>query len=176
MLARQIGGLMAMRDAGAGDTHIDPNELLAAEDTGWRELHALIDALTSEQAERPGYYAEGWSAKDLLAHIGAWLAEAGVMLERIAAGTYRRQEVDIDEMNRLSLEAMRDVPFPTVKAQASAARTRMRTAWLALPERSHEAAFWIRKSGPEHYGEHLPRLHEWVEELRREGETRAGVP
>jgi hypothetical protein len=176
MLARQIGGLIAMREAGAGDTHIDPNELLAAEDTGWRELHALIDELTPEQAERPGYYAEGWSAKDLLAHIGAWLAEAGVMLERIAAGTYRRQEVDIDEMNRLSLEAMRDVPFPSVKAQASAARTRMRTAWLALPEPSPEAAFWIRKSGPEHYGEHVPRLHEWVEELRREAGTRAGAP
>jgi len=26
--------------------------------------------------------------------------------------------------------------------------------------------FWIRKSGAEHYAEHLPRLREWVEELR----------
>jgi hypothetical protein len=144
---------------------VDPAELLAVEERGWRELHALIDELTPEQAERPGYYVEGWSAKDLLAHIGAWLAEAGVMLERIAAGTYRREEVDVDEMNRLSLEAMRDVPFPTVKAQASAARTRMRTAWLALLEPSSEAAFWIDKSGPEHYAQHLPRLREWVEEL-----------
>jgi hypothetical protein len=145
---------------------VDPTGLLAAEDAGWKELHALIDALTPEQAERPGYYAEGWSAKDLLAHIGAWLAEAGVMFERIGAGTYRREEVDVDEMNRLSLEAMRDVSFPIVKAQASAARSRMRGAWRTHPEPSPEVAFWIEKSGPEHYAQHLPRLREWVGELR----------
>ena len=145
---------------------IDSADLLAAEDAGWAELHALIDSLTPEQATRPGYYAEGWTAKDLLAHIGAWLAEAGVMLERIAAGTYRPGEIDVDAMNQLSLEAMRDLDFPTIKAQAAAARTRMRHAWRELPEPSPDAAFWIRKAGPEHYGEHLPRLREWVEELR----------
>jgi hypothetical protein len=115
---------------------------------------------------RPGYYREGWSAKDLLAHIGAWLAEAGLLLERIAAGSYRREEVDVDDVNRLSLEAMRDVPLPTVKAQAAAARTRMRQALLELREPSQDAAWWIAKAGPEHYAEHLPRLRAWVEELR----------
>jgi catechol 2,3-dioxygenase-like lactoylglutathione lyase family enzyme len=28
-----------------------------------------------------------------------------------------------------------------------------------------EAAFWIRKAGPDHYAEHLPRLREWVKEV-----------
>ena len=158
---------MATGDAEVVGKDIDPTTLLAAEEAGWEDLHGLIVALTPEQAERPGYYAEGWSAKDLLAHIGAWLAEAGVMLERIAAGTYRAEEVDIDEMNRLSQEAMRHVPFPTVKAQASAARIRMRRAWLTFPEPSPDANFWIAKSGPEHYAQHLPRLREWVEEIDR---------
>lgn len=166
---------MATEDVEAAKRDFDPTGISAAEDTGWRDLHALIDALTPEQAERPGYYPEGWSAKDLLAHIGAWLAEAGMMLERIAVGTYRPEEVDVNEMNRLSLEAMRDVPFPTVKAQASAARTRMRRAWLALLEPSPEAAFWIQKSGPEHYGQHLPRLREWVREVDR-GPSPLGQP
>ena len=58
-------------------------EALAAEEVGWTELHSVIDRLTPEQALQPGYYREGWSAKDLLAHIGVWLAEAGTMLERI---------------------------------------------------------------------------------------------
>jgi len=64
-------------------------EVLADEDARWAELHELIGRLTSEQLASPGYYREGWSAKDLLAHVGTWLAEAGMMLERIAAGTYR---------------------------------------------------------------------------------------
>jgi hypothetical protein len=71
---------------------------LGDEDRLWTELHGLVDPLTVEELERPGYYAEGWSAKDVLAHIGSWLAEAGVILERIRFGTYRRAEIDIDTL------------------------------------------------------------------------------
>jgi hypothetical protein len=142
-------------------------ELLDAEDRGWAELHGLIDSLSPEQAELPGYFPEGWSVKDLLAHIGSWLAEAGVILERIRVGTYRPEEIDIETMNERFLEALRDVPFRTIQAQASAARNRMLQEWRALPELTPEAAFWIGKSGAEHYDEHLARLREWVAELRR---------
>ncbi len=140
--------------------------LMAAEDAGWDELHALMDSLTPQETEQPGYYPEGWSAKDLLAHIGSWLAEAGVFLLRIRVGTYKHEETDIDAMNRTFLELMKDVPLQTVRAQASAARARMLLAWGELPELTPEAAYWIRKAGAEHYGEHLPRLREWVGELR----------
>jgi len=138
----------------------------AEEDAGWAELHALIDSLTPEQAGRPGYFEEGWSAKDLLAHIGSWLAEAGLILERIRVGTYRPEEIDVDAMNEEFREAMADVPLDIVRAQASAARTRMLQAWQALPEMTPDAEFWLRKSGVEHYAQHLPRLREWVAELR----------
>jgi Mycothiol maleylpyruvate isomerase N-terminal domain len=141
-------------------------ELMTAEDAGWGEVHALMDSLTPDQAERPGYYPEGWSAKDALAHIGSWLAEAGVLLQRIAMGTYRPEEVDVDAMNEQFLAAMKDIPLQTVRAQATAARARMLQAWEALPELTPDAAFWIHKSGAEHYAEHLPRLREWVAELR----------
>jgi hypothetical protein len=106
------------------------------------------------------------SAKDLLAHIGSWLAEAGVFLLRIRVGTYRPEEIDVDSMNRTFLEIMTDVPLQTVRAQASAARARMLLAWGDLPELTPEAAFWIRKAGAEHYAEHLPHLRRWVEQLR----------
>jgi hypothetical protein len=139
---------------------------MRAEDTGWSEVHTLIDSLNPDEAERPGYYSEGWSAKDALAHVGIWLAEAGIVLERIHAGTFRPEEIDVDSMNEQFLEAMRSVPFHDVKAHAFASRARMLQAWEQLPELTPEAAFWIGKSGAEHYAEHLPRLHEWVEELR----------
>lgn len=142
------------------------SELLAAEDTGWVELRDLIESLTPEQAERPGYYPEGWTAKDVQAHIGSWLAEAGVILERIQVGTYRPEEIDVDAMNAQFLEAMNDVPYPIVRAQAHAARSRMLHAWRDLEEMTPEASYWVSKAGPEHYQEHLPRLREWVAELR----------
>jgi hypothetical protein len=139
--------------------------LMAEEDRLWAELHSLVDLLPEDQVGNPGYFAEGWSAKDLVAHIGSWLAEAGVVLERIRSGTYRPEEIRIDEMNQQFYVAMKDVPFRTVRAQASAARNRMLREWSALPEVTPEAQTWIRKAGPEHYAEHIPRLREWVGEL-----------
>jgi hypothetical protein len=142
-------------------------ELLTEEERLWTELHDLVDALPRGKVEEPGYFDEGWSAKDLVGHIGSWLAEAGVVLERIRSGTYRPEEIVIDDMNKVFYDSMHDVAFHDVRAQAIAARNRMLRAWRSLPESSPEADRWINKAGPEHYAEHLPRLREWVEELGR---------
>ena len=142
-------------------------ELLAEEDRLWTELHDLVNALPAGKVDEPGYFAEGWSAKDLIAHIGSWLAEAGVVLDRIRFGTYRSEEIDIDAMNATFYDSMHDVAFSDVRAQAVTARNRMLRAWRSLPDGSSEADRWIRKSGPEHYSEHLPRLREWVQEIGR---------
>ena len=143
---------------------IDP-ELRKAEDDGWHELHALIDSLPSDCVDEPGYFEEGWSAKDLLAHIGAWLAQAGVALEQIASGTYRPSEIDVDALNGRYLQALQTLPFDVVRAQADASRTRMLIASAGTGSIDGDAAFWIRKAGPDHYAEHLPRLREWVKEV-----------
>jgi hypothetical protein len=37
--------------------------------------------------------------------------------------------------------------------------------WFALRDPTDEAAWWIRKSGGDHFAEHLDRLREWVAEL-----------
>jgi hypothetical protein len=142
-------------------------ELLAEEERLWNELHHLVDSLPEDKVAEPGYFAEGWSAKDLVAHIGSWLAEAGVVLEQIRFGTYRPEEIDIDAMNERFHDAMHDVAFRDVRAMAIAARNRMLRAWRSLPGDSPEADRWISKAGRDHYAEHLPRLREWVNELDR---------
>lgn len=140
---------------------------MAQEEQLWTELHGLVDSLPEDKVAEPGYFAEGWSAKDLVAHIGSWLAEAGVVLEQIRFGTFRPEEIDIDAMNETFYDAMRDVAFSDVRAQGIVARNRMLRAWRSLPEGSAEADRWISKAGPEHYAEHLPRLRKWVWELAR---------
>jgi hypothetical protein len=144
-------------------------ELLEREDRLWKDLHDLVDSLPANRVDEPGYFAEGWSAKDLVAHIGSWLAEAGVVLERIRFGTYRPEEIDIDALNERFFESQHDVPFRDVRAQGTAARNQMLRAWANLAEPSAEADWWIRKAGPDHYEEHLPRLREWVAEIKSEG-------
>jgi Mycothiol maleylpyruvate isomerase N-terminal domain len=142
--------------------------VLSEEERLWREIRDVVAAFPGDAASEPGYFAEGWSAKDALAHIGTWLAEAGVALERIRAGTYTRapEGAELDAMNERFLTAMRDVRLRDVRAQAEASRARMRRAWVELAEPSAEALTWIAKAGPEHYAEHLPRLREWLDDVR----------
>jgi hypothetical protein len=92
-----------------------------------------------------------------------------VVLERIRSGTYRPEEIVVDDMNKVFYDSMHDVAFHDVQAQAIAARNRMLRAWRSLPDGSPEADRWISKAGPEHYAEHLPRLREWIEDLGRSG-------
>ena len=142
------------------------DDLLREEDDGWTELHSLIDPLSPAEAETPGYFAEGWSVKDLIGHLGSWLAEAGIALERIRVGTYRAGELDIDAKNEEFLDALRPLTLRETHAQAEAARAQTLRTLRSMPEVSEDAAWWIEKAGPSHYASHLPRLREWVEELR----------
>lgn len=150
---------MAVADPGAFEA------LAEAERAGWGELLALISSLSPEQARRPGYFPEGWSAKDLVAHVAGWLAEAGMVLEQIRCGTWTGRDMDVEGMNARFLEANRDQPFPLVVAQAHAARQRLLGEVRELVGLSGDAAVWLHKAGPEHYAEHLPRLREWVAQL-----------
>ena len=139
---------------------------MAAEQAGWYEIVRLVGRLSPEQRLRPGYYHDpDWTVRDLVAHVGTWLAEAANQFERIAAGTYEGHDIDIDALNAALLDAMADQPWEVAWVQANAARSQMLNAWYALDSPSDEAAWWVRKAGPEHYAEHLGRLREWVAEV-----------
>ncbi len=139
---------------------------LEAEERGWYEVADLVRDLTPDERLEPGYYRDpDWSVRDVVGHLGTWLAEAAVQFEQIAAGTYAGHDVDIDGLNATFLAAMRGHPWDVAWAQANAGRTRMRQAWAALPEPNDEAAWWIRKSAVDHYAQHTGRLRAWVDEL-----------
>jgi hypothetical protein len=140
-------------------------DALKQEEEQWLRLHHVLLHLTPEMADRPGYFQEGWTAKDAVAHLGTWMAYGAAMLRRIAAGTYRESEIDVDAENARFLAAMRDIPLETVHVQASAARSQLLAAWHELKELTPAAEYWLRKAGPDHVAEHLPRLEEWVDEM-----------
>lgn len=133
---------------------------------GWYEVATLVRSLTPEECLTPGYYrGPDWAVRDLVAHLGTWLAEAQVQLERMTAGTYEGHDVDIDALNAALLAAMDGEPWEVAWVQANAGRTRMLDEWSRLQRPSDEAAWWIRKSGGNHYAEHLGRLRDWTAEL-----------
>jgi len=139
---------------------------IQGERDGWYELLALIRPLTPEECVEPGYYRDpDWTVRDVVAHLGTWLAEAEVQFERLNVGSYEGHDVDIDALNATFLAAMEDQPWEVAWVQANAGRTRMLETWWELPEPTDEAAWWIRKAAADHYQEHLARLREWSAEL-----------
>lgn len=137
-----------------------------AERQGWYEIASLVRTLTPEECLEPGYQREpDWTVRDVVAHLGTWLAEAQAQFERISAGTYEGHQVDVDGLNAIFLAAMQGQPWDVAWVQANAGRTRMVQEWYSLREPADEAAWWIRKSGGDHYAEHVGRLREWIAEL-----------
>ncbi|HYR64190.1 MAG TPA: maleylpyruvate isomerase N-terminal domain-containing protein [Actinomycetota bacterium] len=138
---------------------------LQAEKAGWDELEGLVESLSPEQAETTGYLP-GWSVKDFLAHVAGWLSEASLALEQIKAGTYTGGDVDVDARNDTFVDANRDQPLSIVLFEAKMTHRRLLHHLHDLTDIPPSAVASLRKAGPRHYAEHLPRLREWVAELR----------
>jgi hypothetical protein len=139
---------------------------LEAERAGWYEIAGLVRQLTPDECLVPGYYEDpDWTVRDVVAHLGTWLAEAQAQLEQITAGTYEGHDIDIDAMNATFLAAMAGQPWDVAWVQANAGRSRMVDEWSRLRSPTDEAAWWIRKSGGDHYSDHVDRLRPWVAEL-----------
>lgn len=146
-------------------------DLLRQEADGWEELIHLVDGLTAEQLERPGYTAEGWSIRELLWHLARWCDEAADVIGRIADGTW--DGVDpaaepgwVERQNLAWFEESRGMPLEAVRVRFQDARARMLARFGELSELTPEADEWFDESGPRHYAEHLPDLRAWVERLR----------
>jgi hypothetical protein len=158
-------------EASAGSVGVDHGaatdlHAVDSERTRWYELFGLVRRLSPDECLEPGYYEDpAWSVRDLIGHVGTWLAQGEIQLMRINAGTYEGHAVDIDALNAQFLEAVRDQSWDTVSDLAQAGRTRMLQEWSSIETLDDEATWWLRKSGADHYAEHLERLRVWVDEL-----------
>lgn len=103
-----------------------PCTAVEAERRGWYEIVGLVRSLTSAERLEPGYQRDpDWTVRDIVAHLGTWLAEAEVQFEQISAGTYEGHDVDVDGLNAIFLAAMEHEPWDVASVQANAARSRM---------------------------------------------------
>jgi hypothetical protein len=130
--------------------------------------------LSPDELVRPGYTADGWSVKDLMAHVAAWSDYTARVLDEMAAGTWDgRDEFEepgsVDSVNAEWFERDRDRHLEDVRSAWHAARGRLLDSFGALDEITPDAGEWFEQTGPSHYAEHLSDLVEWHSRLRREG-------
>lgn len=147
---------------------MDPGRLLGEEDAGWRALHdafaRIPDARIDDGTVTPG----GWSPKDVMFHVAAWLAECGEVLERMRAGTWdpatapEETPAYVERVNREWFEVSRRMTAHDVRVTFEAARQRAREGFGLLSPPSREAWSWFEESGPLHYAKHLRDLEGWL--------------
>jgi hypothetical protein len=139
---------------------LDRDRLLADEESAWIRLHARFSAIPHERFEEPSITPDGWSAKDLMFHVGAWLAECAQILERIREGTFdpAEPEESTDELNREWFEVSRTMEPGDVRAVFEGARQKARECFATLPSMTPDAWTWFEESGPLHYAAHVNDL------------------
>ncbi len=103
--------------------------------------------------------ADGWTLKDVVAHIAAWQRRAVARLEAIGAGA-GREAIDADAFNERVRAESAGLDWQSVRAEADAADLAFRAALAAVPSSVLEAeqglgAFVVAVNGFGHYAEHL---------------------
>jgi Mycothiol maleylpyruvate isomerase N-terminal domain len=140
---------------------------------GWNRIDGLVETLSSEELVRPGYTDEGWSVKDMMAHVAAWSDYTARVLDEMRAGTWKGDDPSdepggVDRMNDEWFERDRHLGFEQVRSAWREARGRLLDAFGALEEVTPDAEEWFEETGPSHYAEHSTDLVAWTSRLRAE--------
>jgi hypothetical protein len=148
-------------------------DLLRREAEAWGRIDGVVEFLSAAELVRPGYTVEGWSVKDMMAHVAAWSNVAAGVLREISAGTWSGHHVSdepggTDRLNAEWFERDRELDVDTVRSEWHASRARMLEAFGALVEIAPDADEWFEESGPSHYAEHMPDLERWDTRMRSE--------
>ena len=158
----------------------DKQALLSEMSAHYEELYSSVMGLQDEHMAGP--VLEGWSVKDILAHIAGWGREIAVMLERMAAGQRARAEgidySDVDGWNVRFVEEMRALsPGDVLTALHAAHDACVRAAEALAEERFAEgrtAERLLQEWVIDHYDEHSAQIWEWRDSLDDEALRRYG--
>jgi hypothetical protein len=140
--------------------------LIADEASGWKRLVDVFARIPAERFEEPTLTPEGWSPKDAMFHVGAWMNDCGLQLERIRAGSFDPAEETRESIERQNAEWFRHSRMmdpAEVKSGFEAARARMINEFGRMTEVSPEAWEWFEESGSLHYAKHASDLQAWLD-------------
>ena len=148
-------------------------DLLRREAEAWGRIDGVVESLSAAELVLPGYTVEGWSVKDMMAHVAAWSNVTAGVLRDISAGTWSGHHVSdetggTDRLNAEWFERDRELDVDAVRAEWHTSRTSLLQSFGALVEITPDADEWFEESGPSHYADHLAHLEGWVGQMRSE--------
>jgi DinB superfamily len=135
------------------------DDVTRSEAEAWASFERLLDAVPHDEREAP-VLDDGWSLKDVLAHIGYWWDDVADAMDQ---GTYADDPEDTDVINERVRVRSSGMTWVEVSSELEQARARMLATWNALPQVTDIARDAFESETIEHYAEHV----EQVERLGR---------
>lgn len=149
---------------------MDTHGLLKRIDTAWTALQESYAGLDEARLTEPGVM-DGWSVKDILAHVTTWEEEALRYLPIIMDGgrtpRYSQKYGGIDAFNAQMAEKKGDLPLAEVLRQLEETHRRLIDYVRGVPEEHirEETRFRrrLRLDTYSHYPEHARAIRAWRE-------------
>lgn len=161
--------------------YTDALDFLDEERDAWRPFEAL-DGLTDEELARPCPAARGWSGRDLMGHLLAWLENALAVARELAVGeksaTMARSDADWDTrggetINAELLERFAALPLDELRARFRSVPGELRGTLTVIPEsrwlKHPDHLRWILDETLDHYADHQSDLEAIVGQAARAG-------
>jgi len=154
---------------------MDRRELMHNLQAGRRRLEDALAGLRDDTLLAPAL-DNGWSVKDLLAHLAFWEKRAGDIYLGLVIGDIADLEgadLTVDELNARALKQSRPASLAQVRENEAWAFHALRRLAAAAPEEhlfdplcfvwtgGRPFAEWIADNTYGHYDEHLPALLAW---------------
>lgn len=148
----------------------------------YENLYAvLVMGLNDAEKLRP--LLDGWSVKDILAHIAAWLREGAGALERLARGEDVPPDTldcDLDARNARFAELWREALVQDVETELHLAKEAFVSAMRSLPDAAFAeggaARSIVFEEGIDHFKEHAQQVFEWKEREKVGRPVPPGMP
>ena len=147
-------------------------EFFAREREVWSELAATWRGLPDEALLRPGACGPGWSVKDVMNHIAAWMKAALRVVPELALGRRAAAGHGVDQFNALHYAEAKDRSLAASRRCLNRARRDLLALVESLPAAQAldvDAGIgrWIKYSTYGHYGEHIHELTQFRERFDR---------
>lgn len=151
---------------------MDRSELLARIEASRKELEAEISRFDKQDINTP-LLPNGWSIKDVVAHIGFWERRIAGLYDILKAGEIPEGTVDlstVDELNNRVYEDNQLIPWGIVQVNEKEAYLALRAVAENAPDddlfnpdrfpwtQGTRFAQFIVENTYEHYNDHLPDL------------------
>ncbi len=133
-------------------------------DRGYKEILSLYRGVPPAALLLPTF-PNGWSVKDLLAHLAAWEWRcAGLLAEAHKSDTPLKAMPDVDALNQEIYHERQEWDWEDVDHDFREAHEALLESILTLPAERLEDGIIQRTIAEEtwqHYEEHLPQLRQW---------------